>query len=438
MGTLGDILLALAGVVAVLTLPLEAAVAVLVGFWLLVPGLLSVPHLPHVFLVNRTVLWAFGLGLLFRSPKPARSSPFRLTPMHGAFGMTLVVWWFVGVVYTPVGFNVRANIDEWLLFLDMAIVFVAVLAAARMIGTRRLVRIVVAVVGVSLVIGLVESQTGHSWGNFFFEHLPSRYIAPGASPITTRGGAPRPSGSAQFPLEYGWVLVFLFGLVIVTSLRWARARWRRWGNLPFVVVGLPVLAAAVILLAKGRSSDVAVPVVVLLLLVLGGGNRQVVTAAVAAAVLGYSIWALDPQLFSSAFHHTESTATRLNRLPVVFSQLVDHPWTGLSFVGNQTFAGLDNGYAYTYAQLGILGLLSWVVLLASAAVTALSTLRAPRNSEERLLGAACFIGIIGIATACAIYDLTSTPQSRWTFAVLAALATHLKESLPAPAGVVVK
>ena len=61
------------GVIAALTAltaPLELGFGAVLACWLLVPGLLVMPGLPHVLAIDRLVLYVFALRLVARHGRP--------------------------------------------------------------------------------------------------------------------------------------------------------------------------------------------------------------------------------------------------------------------------------------------------------------------------------------------------------------------------------
>jgi hypothetical protein len=171
--------------------------------------------------------------------------------------------------------------------------------------------------------------------------------------------------------------------------------------------------------------------------VLAGFPRRLIAAMVVAGAVAVVIAVVDPSLIGASFSsasHTNSISVRSQRLPDVFALVVQRPFTGIGYSGiTSTVPGLDNAYALQYVTLGVIGVAAWVALLVTAATTALRSLAAPRDTWVRDLGAATVVGIGFVAIASAAYDTTSTPQTRWTFVLLAALALALKEAVPARA-----
>ncbi|HXN60322.1 MAG TPA: O-antigen ligase family protein, partial [Acidimicrobiales bacterium] len=399
MPVLGILLLAAVGVAVVVGAPLEVGFGTVVAFWLLVPGNLVVVGLPHIVLVDRLVLYAFALRLVLRHGQRGEppGSAFRLTAVHAALAAVLVVGYVDGVVVAQRGLSLASDLDTWLYTLDVVVVFVAGLAVIRTVGPRRVVSTIVGVAALSAVIGIIERFTGSGWSNFFFEHVPATYKAPGAGGLQTRAGHVRSQGASQFALEYGWVLTMLLPLTVVTAFRWARgpARLARAAYL------LPVLVAVSVALAASRSAELAVAVGGLLVTVLAGFPRRLITAMAVAAAVVALIAVTDPSLIGASFtsaSHTNSISVRLQRLPDVFALVVQRPFTGIGYSGvTSTVPGLDDAYALLYVTVGVIGLAAWVALLVTAGVTSLRSLAAPRNTWMRDLGAATVVGIVAVA-----------------------------------------
>lgn len=432
MGAAGDLLLTLVGVLVVLFGSIEVATGCLIAFWLLVPGLLVVPYGPHLLLADRLVLYVFAVRLALRRGRPGepKARAYALTPVHGALVALLVAGFTAGVVVAPRSVSLAGDLHAFLYLVDLVVLFVVVLAAARTIGVRKVVDLVVWGVLAVVLVGFVERATKFSWGQFFFEHVPASYvpsIAPGT--LSVRGAAVRSQGAAQFALEYGWVLAMLLPLTVAATIRWSRGRelWRKWALV------LPAAVFLAIVFSGARSAVVAALVATVLLLGAGGDRRLLRWVGV-VAVAGVLLALLDPSLVTSPFSAgsvADPSSVRLERLPVLFSLVVHRPFTGLGFNGvSGLFGGVDNGYALTYATIGVIGLTAWIALMVTGLATTARALRAPRGTDARVVGAACLVGVIAVAVAMATYDLVSTLQSQWALAVLAALGVAAAETVP--------
>ncbi len=434
MGVAGDLLLAAVGTALVVLAPLEVALVTLVCFWLLVPGTLIVPYAPHLLFEDRLVLWAFAGRLLVRSRLPGEppGAAYRLTAVHGALAVFVVAGFVDGVVLAPAGSGLAGDLHGWLAELDLAVLFVVVLAVVRTLGPWRVVRAVAAVAAVAVAIGMLERVTHHGWSHFFFEGLPVSYLAPGADLLGTRAGHVRAQAAAQFALEYGWVLVALAPLVLFATGRWCHRR----PALRWAAVALPVGLAIAVLLSAARSSEAMLPVAVLAVLALAATRRQLAWGVVGVAVLAAVVWVGDPHIVSAAFSGgaSDPASVRLDRLPVLFQLVLHHRWTGTGFVGAvNVFGGLDDAYALLYGTIGMAGLTAFLALGATTLAATAGAMRAERGSERRVLGVACFVGIGCLLVAAVFYDLVGTTQSLWAIIILAAVGVAVREQAPAPA-----
>ena len=432
VGISGDLLLAVIGFGVILVAPLEIAFGALIVFWLLVPGTLSVPYAPHIVLVDRLVLYGFALRLLLRAglPKEPKGSAYALGPMHAGLGVLLIVGFLDGVILAPRRTSLALDIHGWLYLLDLAILFVVVLAVIRTIGTWRAARVVAGTLLVTIVVAVEEWLTHRGWSAFFFQHLPANYLASGADQLGSRGGHVRPQVAAQFSLEYSWVLAMFLPFAIYASLRVARngGRLARWA----LVLPLGVILG--VLLTASRSAELAILAEIVLLAVVSRADRRLRKWVAAIGGAGALFLLFNPSLVTKSFSgaaFTDPLSVRLDRLPELFSLVVHHPFFGIGFNGpSSTFGGIDNGYALIYATLGVVGLVAWIGLFATAAAAVAPALRSPPGSDARRLGVACLIGIGGAVVTAVTYDFQNTVQAPWGLIVLAAFGAVVAERVP--------
>ena len=428
----GIYVLAGAGVALALWAPLEVAFGAVLGAWMLVPAGLILPGLLHIFLVDRIVLGAFALRLLLRSGRAGEPTgpAYRPTPLHLALAVMLLVGYLDGSVLAPG--SLHNNLVVWLTTLDTAVFFVLALAVLRTIGIWRVLRPLAAVVTVAAGIGVVERLTGHGWAAYLAEHVPAAYQSSFIFPLATRGASFRAQGASEFALEFGWVLAVLVPIVAVAVSSWID-RNRSWGGRRQLLLAIPAAAVLALLFSASRSAEIGVAVGAVLVVVAAGAPRRLTLGVVAAGVVVLLVAALAPSLITRPFTaaaHTNSIQSRLDRLPILFSLTAHRPFVGSGYTGYSTvLIGADDSYALTYVQLGVVGLLSWGAVLVTSFAVALRTLRAPVRSSTRVLGAACAVGILGVAVAAAGYDLTFTEQSMWALALLGACAVVLGERL---------
>jgi hypothetical protein len=431
----GIYLLTAAGAALALWAPLEMGFGAVLGAWMLIPAGLILPGLFHVFLVNRIILGAFALRLLWRYGRhgePAAAA-YRPTALHAAWGVLLVAGYVDGALLSPA--SLHNNLTVWLTLADCCVFLVAALAVVRTIGPWRMLRPLAAVTGTAAGIGIVERLTGHGWASYLSEHVPAAYVSDFIFGLASRGGSVRAQGASEFALEYGWVMAIVLPLLAIAVSTWV-GRNRGWGRARLLLVLVPVAELAAVVLSKSRSAEVAVAAAAVLLVALAGASRRLTLGTAAAAVAVVAVLAVAPSALLNPFHSASSNSieSRLVRLKVLFALTAHHPFVGLGYTGfGSVLVGLDDAYAETFGQLGVIGLLAWMAVLVTTLAIALRTLRAPRSSGLRQLGAACVVGTVGVMVASAAYDLTFTEQSMWTLVLLGVLAVSLAEHLPARA-----
>ena len=444
----GIYILAALGVGLVLVRPLKLAFAALVAYWAFIPASLIVPGGPHILLVDRLVLYAFALRLVVGARRQRRVAPgteptaapvsaFRLTRLHVAMVGVLAAGFLDGVVLAAHGASLASDLDSWLYTLDMAVVFVVVLAVVRALGHWTVIRTVVVALGATVVFAVLERLTGSGWSHFLFEHMPGQYLGPGADPLGVRAGHVRAqvggailyrvrlgAGHVPAPRPGGIVAVGTtrrggreaFGAMATRRLPLSRGHGGRRG--PHRLAQCRG--------RRGGRGDTPRP---------GDGRARRLTTVVAAGLLVVVLVALvDGSLIGSPFNaaaHTDSVTIRLQRLPSLFALVVHRPFTGLGYSGLYgSLPGLDDAYALLYGTIGVVGLAAWGVMLLTTAVSVTRALRARIGSDTRDLGAACLVGIVAVVVAGAAYDLVATPQSQWAFMILAAVGAGIAEAVP--------
>jgi hypothetical protein len=403
--------------------PLEIAVAVMFGAWLLVPGTVVVPHAPNLLLVDRLVLVAFAVGLIVRVrrgevPLDALRPTFVLLPLAVFLGVALAL----GVAWPNPDVPFRASIHLWLSLLDQALLLVVVLAVTRTVGPARVARLIAGLVVITAVIALWERVVGSSWSSLWFH---AQRGSDSAVDLATRGGASRARVGAAFSLEYGWVTAILVPLVAAVALYSRRL---------FVRLA-PALVVAAVVGSVSRSPVAGCAVAAMVLVAGVRFDLRLRLALLTGAAVALLLAVFAPSLsapFSSA-GHTNSASIRIDRLPAIMQAVAPRPYLGLGLGGLATrgIPSVDNGYVLLYAELGIFGLLAWLAVLATALRAGLGALRAPSGSL-RAIGAACLAGLVILPFAGASYDLTNTSQSTWALWVLAALAVGVSEASPRP------
>jgi putative inorganic carbon (HCO3(-)) transporter len=244
------------------------------------------------------------------------------------------------------------------------------------------------------------------------------------------GGFPRLTGTLVHPNSLAMYVTFL--LVPGVAL-WPRVS-RTW-RIPFAA--LLLLAAGLLLTTYTRAAWLGAAAGVLLVAWLMR-RKLAVVALVAITALAMTppvterfadVVAQEPQALSSASGaaSTNSLAWRFRHWSETVRLVEERPWTGLgpriveeSSDGNKS---THNDYLRAYAELGAIGLVAYLSLLARFVVIAVQALRRSRTPWERSVAA----GFAGTLTAFLLMSLTDNLMSQsvvmWYLAVPAAAAS---------------
>lgn len=414
-------LLATTLAVALLLLPLRAALAALVVTLLLVPATLPVPNpVTSDATVTRLLVVVLGLRLvaavrLGRLP----SGIFSWTSLHTAFTVFLVATFVAGVVLAAPATAWSGTTAEWYDLVDQFVFFVVALGCVRAVGDLRFVLSVVTVALLASVgIAITEHATQGSWGHWLFAR--QRIPTDASHPLEVRAGRVRVRAGAEFALEFGWVTVIL----LPALLAWL-AGLRRW-LLPMLVL------VSVVLLAEYWSysrSALAGFGVVAVITAAAARERRLLVFTGAGLALGATAFALAHSLQSGYVGLPSGYVdVRVNRLPEIFGLAAAHPLHGLGLSGLSS-SGLpttDTTYLQLYGDTGFLGLVTAVALLLTAGGCAVPALRSVVRTE-RLAGAAALAAVVAMMVSGVASDslrpLTSA-RPFWLMVTLGVVASE--------------
>ncbi|HYD10053.1 MAG TPA: O-antigen ligase family protein [Acidimicrobiales bacterium] len=403
--------------------PIRWALGVLVFATLLVPDSLVLPYAPSgYFNAQRIFLVAFLIRMLvghWRREVP--TDAFRVTPLHIALVAFAAVTYVVGVLLARFPVAPDDAFNSWLLVVDQVVFVVVVVAAIRTISDPLSVAsALIGAIGVAAVIALWEHVSHDAYSVVvWFRNLPDQAGFPGARPIEVRGGDVRVRAAAGFSLSFAWIAGGLIPLALVV------ASWRRrWWLLVAPVVGLAVLWTY----SRSVLAGLAVGVVVLVVASRFEGRvtRIVLVLGVAAALL-LGMSSMLGRTFDERAAEGSNTV-REERLPVVLDLAADRPLVGAGHgaVRSQGFAGTDATYVSTYVELGVVGLISLMALLATALWVTLPALRSPLR-RDRAVAAATVAGVVMAIMGAGAFDLFPSVHSSRPFWALVCLGLVLTE-----------
>src|SRR3954469_4072349 len=414
-------LLATVFAVALLLLPLRAAFASFVVALLLIPASLPVPNPVTTYLtVTRLLVVVMALRLvvgvrLGRLPRET----LRWTPLHTAFAVFLTATFLAGVVLASPATQWSGTTAEWYDLVDQFVFLVVIVGYVRAIGNLRWVLgVVVVALLASVGVALIEHATGGSWGHWLFAR--QRVLADASHPLEIRAGSVRVRAAAEFALEFGWLTVIL----LPALLAWL-AGLRRW----FVPT---LLLVAVVLLAEywsySRTALAACGVIAVVAAVAARDRRMLLFAGTGVAI-GVAVFVFAHSLQTGYVGlPTGYVDVRVNRLPVIFELGGAHPLHGLGLSGlsSSGIPTTDTTYLQLYGDTGLLGVVTVLALLITAAGCALRALRST-VSEVRLAGAAAFSATVAMLLAGVASDSIrplTVARSFWLMAAIGVVASE--------------
>jgi hypothetical protein len=315
-------------------------------------------------------------------------------------------------------------LDGSLNLIDQFVFFAVALACVRVIGDLRWVLSLVAIVLlVSAGIGVIEHVTESSWGHFLFNgHAVSGSTA--SNPLEVRLDNVRVRAGAEYALQYGWVVAMLLPVL----LAWlGTRRWR-----PQVWVPLTLVLVSVVLAAEYWSySRTALATIGGLALVTAFAARDRRLIALTAGGVAVSVAVF---LLASGLQHgfvgvpSGYVTVRTNRLPLVLQVALLDPLRGVGIGGLASFGlgNTDSTYLQVYGETGLVGLVTCLVLLVTAAACCLGGLRA-RSRTDRLAAAAALAAALAMLLGGVAYDaLRSLSSARpfWLVAAVGIVATE--------------
>jgi hypothetical protein len=422
------LLLTIIGVATVLRARPVVVLGLYVSSAMLVPGSLAVPLTGTSYLTIQHVLVVAGLArlVLSRYDGTLPASALRATRVHLALGVFLLVSLVVGVLIAVDAGEVTPSVGRLVDLLDQLGYFVVCLALIRHIADLRLV-LAAAAVGVVLAGagGIVEHITGDSWGHFLFSKIPAQQLSTAAFPLGNRDGTLRVRVGGEFALQYAWMVAMLLpvlaGAALVCTRRVARG------------FGLALVGGTVAMLAVYWSfarTALAAGVLALAAFALLSRQRLLVVAAglgmVGAAALYLTVPTVARHLDASA--DTGSIDVRVFRLAPFMDTVSYHPLRGLGLGGllKGGFRVSDNAFLLSYVELGAIGVVMLVLVLAVAVAESLRPLWS-QGIQERVLGAAAAVGVLAYVASAMTYDAFSLIQGTHVLWFLVAFSIVLGE-----------
>ena len=299
---------------------------------------------------------------------------------------------------------------------------------------RVLLRRVAWVGGALAVLGIFQFLTGELLLDLWRMVPFTTWDAPNAAGLDQRAGFIRASGTAIHPLEYGVMLCVAFPLAVVLATE-NRSTHRLLPWLPFAAIAVASLTS----LSRSTLIGLAIGLIVMLptltrrarvLMLSLGGVMAVALAVVVPGMLGtirglFTGLATDPSA-SSRTSSYDAAIEFVSRFPLVGK-------------GFGTFIAryhiFDNQYLLLAIELGILGIIAFLLLIAAGIVSAAKARKAAVEREDRQFAQALIAALLAASVMMAFFDGLSFAMSGGMLFLVLGLAGGARHLLAPPSPV---
>lgn len=282
-----------------------------------------------------------------------------------------------------------------------------------------LVRRLVATGGAMATLGIAQFVTGKPLVDGI--RIPGLAANHSLYGLTMREGFTRPTGMATHPIEYGAVITMILPLALALAVSdTARTPLRRWFPVLVLVVSVP--------LSISRSSLLAAVIGCLVIAISWPpATRRV--AAGAAAVLAVVVYVTIPGMLGSllglftSIGGDSSALSRTGSYPIAGEFIEKSPLFGRGFsTFLPSYRILDNQYLGLLIEVGIIGVLSVLGLVAAAVICAVRARRASGPEVARQVSQGLAGSVAAGASSLALFDGLSFPMSAGLFFLVLGLA----------------
>ena len=286
----------------------------------------------------------------------------------------------------------------------------------------RLLRRFAAIVGVLAVLGLAQFVTGSAIVDAV--PFPGLSVDTSLSTVDLRGEFTRSSGTSTHPLEYAVVLTTALPIAIALALHSTRGLVRRW----WAVAAIGV--ASTVSISRSALLGLAVGILVL---VPAMGRRARAGMAVSATLVLVGTWVVVPGLLGTirglflSVGSDNSTTSRIGAAEAAQSLVSANPLLGR---GLGTFLPkyfiLDNALLGMAIELGIIGLISFLSIVAAGIVQAQVAKRNHGGPPvAAMLPQALTASLAAVTTLFLFFDALAFTMSATLYFLLAGLAGGL-------------
>lgn len=272
--------------------------------------------------------------------------------------------------------------------------------------------------GMIAALGIVQVITRQPWVDQLT--IPGLASSP-AYGLISRGGFPRPAGTAIHPIEYGVILAMLLPIVLHVGFHHShRGPIVRW--LPAVAV------AGIIPLTSSRSAYLGALIGLIVCLIGWSRQRRLLVLGVAAGGV-LAMMVVTPNLLNSIIGmftgaaEDPSITSRTDSFSLAFEFVANHPWFGR---GLGTFLPkyriFDNQYLLLLVTAGIVGTVAFLGLGITGVVTMFRLRTQLRDDASRDLAISLAAAVCAGFSCLFMFDAFAFPMTMGTLFLLLGLA----------------
>ena len=262
--------------------------------------------------------------------------------------------------------------------------------------------------GLQGVVGLVQFVTHLPLTNYIV--IPGLTVNSDLGSVLGRDGLTRPAGTTIHPIEFGAVLTMILPIALHYAIHDVhRSRLARW---------FPVVAIAAAVPISISRSAILSAVVVLLFLLPTWARPLRRRAYVAIAGLTVLLYLAVPGLIgtlSSLFtgiSQDSSATSRTDSYHLAAEFITRAPWFGRGFrTFLPTYRILDNQYLGMAIEMGLVGVLVFLLFLATAVSESILVRRGSTDASTRDLAQSFAASLAAAGLSFAIYDAFSFPMA---------------------------
>ncbi|MEN3357061.1 MAG: hypothetical protein V7637_1043 [Mycobacteriales bacterium] len=235
------------------------------------------------------------------------------------------------------------------------------------LSVRRMIRVIVVLVGAIAAMGLLQFATGFNLADLY--HIPGLKVNYDVAVVTERSDFRRVAATASHPIEFGMVLAMTLPLALHVAFHAQTRKWMWWGCVLLIAVASPM--------SLSRSAILGLFVAFIVLFAGWPTSRRLgvlLVMPVFIVVLRFAVPGLVGTIKSlfTGLSKDPSIQGRTDDYKVVGQFIGKSPWFGRGF-GTfipKDFFTLDNQYIGIVIECGYVGLAALISLFLVGFVTA--------------------------------------------------------------------